>query len=68
MHVLDPFDNVKVGDRVFLIKCEDPYTNLSYGSLGTVNFIDDTRTVHVQWDSGCHLGLLPDYDFFKIIK
>lgn len=68
MHVLDSFDEVKVGDRVFLIKCDDPYTYLSYGSLGTVKFIDDTRTVHVDWDSGYHLGLLPDYDSFKIIK
>lgn len=48
----------EVGDRVRLVRCDDPYTRLQPGELGTVRFIDDTGTVHVAWDSGSHLGMV----------
>lgn len=58
-----------VGKRVRLIRCNDPYTKLLPGSLGTIRFIDVTGTVHVKWDSGSSLGLCADagdaYEFVK---
>lgn len=48
----------KVGDRVRLVSCNDPYTRLTAGDLGTVSFIDDLGTVSVKWDSGSHLGMV----------
>jgi hypothetical protein len=35
------------------------------GTQGTVHFIDDTGTVHVQWDNGARLGLVPEHDHWK---
>jgi hypothetical protein len=50
----------EVGDRVRLIHCSEEYTKLTPGELGTVNFIDDTATIHVDWDSGSRLGMIAE--------
>jgi uncharacterized protein DUF4314 len=47
----------QIGDRVRLVRCDDPHTKLNPGELGTVSFIDALGTVHVDWDSGSSLGL-----------
>jgi hypothetical protein len=49
-----------VGDRVELVRCDDPYTRLRPGEKGTIRFIDSTGTVHVDWDCGSVLGLVED--------
>lgn len=48
------------GDRVRLVAVNDPYTRLRPGDVGTVRRVDDTGTVHVTWDSGSALGIVPD--------
>ena len=42
----------------------DPYSGLEPGEQGTVTFVDDLGTVHVEWDGGGHLGMVvyPVYD------
>lgn len=67
----------KVGDRVELVALNDPYTTLPVGTKGTVRFIDDRATIHVEWDGtiidglhvpGARLGLCFDAgDRFKLI-
>lgn len=52
------------GSRIRFISSTDPYTKLSEGEEGTVDFIDDLGTVHVSWDSGSSLGLIPGEDRF----
>jgi len=54
------------GDRVVLVYTSDPYTKLQPGAQGTVSAIDDAGTVHVQWDSGSGLGLIPGEDRFRV--
>ena len=49
------------GRRVKLVCCNDPYTRLSPGELGTVMIIDDVGTLHVCWDDGSNLGLQAEY-------
>lgn len=58
----------KVGDRVELLDCSDPYTKLEPGDEGTVSLIDSLGTVHVDWDSGSNLGLIPGHDSWKVIE
>ena len=56
------------GTRVELIHMDDPYnTKLIPGSKGTVRFVDDIDTIHVQWDCGSGLGLIPGEDAWKKI-
>ena len=55
------------GKRIELISISDPYTNLKPGDRGTVDFIDDMGTIHVVWDNGSTLGLVPGEDQYRII-
>jgi hypothetical protein len=54
--------------RVELIRCSDPHTDLVPGSQGTVMLVDDIGTVHVKWDNGSTLGLVPGEDHWKTLK
>lgn len=49
-----------VGRRVKLVNCNDAYTKIPAGTLGTVSLVDDMGTVHVNWDNGSTLGLCWD--------
>ena len=57
----------KRGDRVRLIHCTDTYTKIQSGAEGTVALIDSLGTVHVRWDNGISLGLIPGADRFEVI-
>jgi hypothetical protein len=57
----------KIQDRIQLLYINDEYTNLTPGDQGVVNFIDDYRTIHIDWDNGSSLGLLPDCDEWRIL-
>lgn len=50
------------GERVRLIRCTDPHTSLRPGDTGTVVSVDPLGTVHVRWDNGSTLGLVPGED------
>ena len=52
-----------VGCRVKLIHMHDPYMGkLAPGDLGTVDHVDDTGTIHVNWDCGSSLGVMIGVD------
>lgn len=51
-----------IGCRVRLIRTSDQYTSLRCGDEGIVDFVDDMGTVHVKWDNGSSLGLIPRED------
>ena len=54
------------GTRVELIHMDDPYnTKLYPGCQGTVRCVDDMGTIHVSWDCGSGLGLVPGEDAWK---
>jgi hypothetical protein len=52
----------KQGERVELVRCTDEFTRVEPGDRGTVQFVDSLGTVHVKWDSGRFLGLIPGED------
>jgi hypothetical protein len=56
------------GARVRLLRTSDPYTELRPGAEGKVVFVDDTGTVHVSWDDGSQLGLVPGEDAWEVIS
>jgi hypothetical protein len=59
--------NEQRGDRVRLEHTTDEFTDLPAGTYGTVVFVDDTGTVHVRWDTGHQLGLVPGVDRWQRI-
>ena len=50
------------GSRVELISMNDPYTTLNPGDRGTVEFVDDTGSIFVKWDSGSGLAVVYGVD------
>ncbi|MGJ9482412.1 DUF4314 domain-containing protein [Actinotignum sp. GS-2025e] len=58
---------MRPGDRIRLVYTSDPYTNLKPGDEGAVVFVDDAGTVHINWDNGSRLGLIPGEDQWETI-
>ena len=58
----------KRGDRVRYVFCSDPYTRLRRGDTGTVTYVDDLGTIHIDWDCGSKLGMIPGRDRFELIE
>lgn len=57
------------GRRVRLLNCNDAYTKLKPGLMGTVTVVDDVGTVHVKWDNGSTLGLCwDDGDRWEVVE
>lgn len=38
------------------------------GTIGKVVMVDDAGTVHVIWNNGSTLGLIPEEDKFEILR
>lgn len=55
------------GTRIELVSMEDPYSPIAPGTKGTVVLVDDMGTVHMEWDNGRTLGLIPGEDVFRKI-
>lgn len=56
--------NYPPGTRLELISMDDPQP-IPPGSRGTVVHVDDMGTIHMRWDSGRALGLVPGEDSFR---
>jgi hypothetical protein len=54
------------GHRVRLMSCEDQVTRVQPGTGGVVRFVDGMSTVHVDWDDGTSLGLIPGVDRWEL--
>ena len=56
--------NYPPGTRLELISMDGPQA-IPPGSRGTVDHVDDMGTIHMRWDSGRSLGLVPGEDSFR---
>jgi len=56
-----------IGRRVRLIACDVRLTSLQPGHTGTIEQVDSLGTVHVRWDSGASLGLVPGEDRWTLL-
>lgn len=56
------------GTRIRLERMNDPYAPVPSGTMGTVDMVDDACTVHMIWDNGRSLGLVPGEDVFSIVQ
>lgn len=53
------------GTRLELLEMEDPYSPVPKGTRGTVFHIDDQSQIHMKWDNGSSLAIIPDKDVFR---
>ena len=55
------------GTRIELISMDDPYNPVPNGTKGTVELVDDLGDLHMKWDNGRTLALIPSQDQFRKI-
>ena len=53
------------GTRLQLNYMNDPYAPVESGMRGTVKHVDDAGQIHMQWDNGMTLALVPGEDSFR---
>ncbi len=56
-----------IGCVVKLISMDDSYAP-KIGTLGKVIYVDDTGTIHVNWDNGSTLGVIFGFDKIERIE
>lgn len=44
---------------------DDPYHPVPCNTEGIVEKVDDGGTIHINWDNGSSLGLIPNVDVFE---
>ena len=55
------------GTRLVLLSMEDPYQPVESGTRGTVKIVDDMGQIHMHWDNGRTLVLVPGEDSFRTL-
>lgn len=56
------------GTRIRLDHMKDPYHPVADGTLGTVDHVDDSGQIHMKWDNGGTLAVVPEEDNYEIIE
>lgn len=57
-----------VGNRIRLISMTDDPRPIAAGEEGTVACVDDIGSIHVNWDNGRSLAVIPGVDTFCRIE
>lgn len=57
-----------IGRRVECVRMTGDPRPVPAGVQGTVVFVDDIGTIHVKWDNGSTLGLIPGLDSYKLLS
>lgn len=53
------------GTRIMLLSMDDPYAPVPEGTRGTVVHVDDAAQIHMKWDNGRTLAIVPGEDNFR---
>ena len=53
------------GTRIELLGMEDPFSPIAPGTRGTVDHVDDAGQLHMRWDNGRTLAVIPGEDSFR---
>ena len=55
------------GTRIRLNSMNDPYAPITPGTEGVVDLVDDDGQLHMKWDNGRTLALIPGEDSFTVL-
>lgn len=61
-------DKYVKGTKIKLLKMYDPFTSIPSQELGIVDFVDDIGQIHIIWNNGSSLALVPNVDEFEILE
>lgn len=57
----------KIGMRIRMLNMDDEQDPIDDGLEGTIVAIDDLGTLHVKWDDGRKLGVIPNIDEYQLL-
>ena len=57
-----------VGTKIRLLAMNDPYDPVPPGTIGTVTCVDDAGQLHMDWQNGRTLALVPCVDSFEVLE
>ena len=57
-----------VGTKIQLISMRNEKYPILPGTIGEVTHIDDLGCIHMKWQNGCSLALIPEVDSFKVLE
>ena len=61
-------DQYPPGTRLRLNHMDDPWSPVPEGTEGTVDMVDDIGQIHMKWDNGRTLELVPGEDSFSVVR
>jgi len=61
-------DQYPKGTRIRLNHMSDPWSPVPEGTEGTVDMVDSIGQIHMKWDNGRTLPLVPGEDSFSVIR
>lgn len=56
-----------VGTKIQLISMRDEKYPILPGTIGEVTHIDDMGSIHMKWQNGSSLALIPEVDSFNVV-
>ena len=56
-----------VGTKIRLISMRNEKHPILPGTIGEVTHIDDLGSIHMKWQNGSSLALIPEVDSFKVV-
>lgn len=56
-----------VGTKIQLISMRDEKYPILPRTIGVVTHIDDMGSIHLKWQNGSSLALIPEVDSFKVV-
>ena len=56
-----------VGTKIRLISMRNEKYPILPGTIGEVTHIDDMGSIHMKWQNGSSLALIPEVDSFKVL-
>jgi len=55
------------GTRIRLNSMSDPYSPVPPGTEGVVELVDDAGSIHMKWNNGRTLAIIPGEDSFTLL-
>jgi hypothetical protein len=74
--IIDKLSNVKIGDKIRLIRVADPYMGIKSGEIGTVVDTSMSKVANleglrlvmwIKWESGKETAIVAGMDSFEVL-